>query len=120
MPAPSIPEAAPQFRGEKGKDDLHDWVSQSKLWFARTALLNQQLADLRLHGMDLSTFAHKFLKVYKASSTSNKKAIAKAMLLLLNCERLKELHSRLLSMCVEQPKITVEQLVDYMHRHQAL
>jgi len=184
MPAPSIPEAAPQFRGEKGKDDLHDWVNQSKLWFARTALLNkgnnsitevdlvdifcltafkaetparywyeanraeiiappssgkplheqlleaveehfahlvadpdQELIDLRLHGMDLSTFAHKFLKVYKASSTSSKKA--KAMLL-LKCEKLKELHSRLLSMCVEQPKITVEQLVDYMHKHQAL
>eukprot|EP00983_Pelagomonas_calceolata_P017512 548722-Pelagomonas_calceolata.AAC.1 len=36
---PNLPETAPQFRGEKGKDDLHAWLAQARSWFARVSLL---------------------------------------------------------------------------------
>ena len=38
MPAPHIPDTSSQFRGEKGKDDLNAWISQAKMWFARTSI----------------------------------------------------------------------------------
>jgi len=185
MPAPNIPESAPQFRGEKGKDDLHDWISQAKWWFARTALLNkgnnsisevdlvdifcliafktetparywyeanrntllatppegksvhdhlleavqehfghmaadpdQELCDMQLlHGMDLSTFAHKFVKVHKASTISNDKAVK---MLLIKCSNNKELHSRLVSIRIDRPKITVLEMAEHLRKHQAM
>eukprot|EP00983_Pelagomonas_calceolata_P042628 1138580-Pelagomonas_calceolata.AAC.1 len=36
---PNLPETAPQFRGKRGKDDLHAWLAQARLWFARVFLL---------------------------------------------------------------------------------
>ena len=39
MPVPNLPETAPQFRGEKGRDDLLVWLEQARLWFARVSLL---------------------------------------------------------------------------------
>jgi hypothetical protein len=185
MPAPNIPESAPQFRGEKGKDDLNDWISQAKWWFARTALLNkgnnsiseadlvdifcltafktetparywyeanreellatpsdgksvhehlleavlehfghmaadpdQELYDMQLlHGMDLSTFAHKFVKVYKASTISNDKAVK---WLLIKCSSMKDLHARLISIRIDKPKITVLEMAEHVHKHQAM
>ena len=185
MPAPNIPESAPQFRGEKGKDDLYDWISQAKWWFARTSLLNkgnnsiseadlvdifcltafktdtpardwfeanrdallatpsegkavhehlleaiqehfghmaadpdQELCDMQLlRSTDLSTFAHKFVKVHNASTISNDKAVK---MLLIKCSNIKDLHARLVSIRIDKPKITVLEMAEHLHKHQAM
>ena len=39
VPMPNLPEIAPQFKGEKGVDDLHAWLGQAKLCFFRVSLM---------------------------------------------------------------------------------
>ncbi len=42
MPSPAIPDFSPKLRGENGEDNLKIWLSNAKVWFAKTDITCKQ------------------------------------------------------------------------------
>ncbi len=60
MPAITIPETSPVFRGEKGRDSLKGWLAEAQLWFVRTNIMCRRYVakhDL-VHLFCLQAFPH--------------------------------------------------------------
>jgi len=126
MPTPAIPDTSPEFRGEKGKDNLRTWLSKAikdnllaklnKHFAHIDADPDQELQDMTLHvGDDLSTFAHKFVKEHNASSVPHHRA---ALLFTQKSKHLPQLHQNLVQVWTHDKGTPLHALADIVHSHQ--
>jgi len=68
-------------------------------------------------GMDLSTFTHKFVRVHKASTTTDDKA---GKMLIVKLNKVPDLCQNLLTARLNNPKVSVAELAEIVHKHQQL
>eukprot|EP00983_Pelagomonas_calceolata_P028249 884721-Pelagomonas_calceolata.AAC.1 len=60
---------------------------------------------------------HKFVRVHKASTTTNEKA---AMMLIVKFDKIPELYQSLMTARLKNPEVSVEELADIVHKYQQL